>query len=166
MSRLLSDVWWFKFYLNQALAPLNDLIAAKELDTTDYVDSLFNEGVRNGTQYWMPFARSTPLFYYNKDAFTEVGLDEPPETWDEFAEVAPQLVKKDGDTVTRSAFAHPTGASYIAWLFQGVDLGTSAAPTPTPISTSASTSRRSVAAGEFYRKSVAGRLGHYHTTRT
>ena len=37
-------------------------------------------------------------------------------------EVAPELVKKDGDTVTRSAFAHPNGASYIAWLFQGGDL--------------------------------------------
>ena len=26
----------------------------------------------------------------------------------------------DGDTITRSAFAHPNGASYIAWLFQPV----------------------------------------------
>ena len=43
-----------------------------------------------------------------------------PEIWSELVEVAPELVQKDGDTVTRSAFAHPTGASYIAWLFQGV----------------------------------------------
>ena len=64
--------------MNKALAPLNDFIAAQELDTSDYVDSLLNEGVRNDTQYWIPFARSTPLFYYNKDAFKEVGLDEPP----------------------------------------------------------------------------------------
>ena len=106
----LSDVWWFKFYINQVLAPLNDFIAANEVDTSDYVDSLWNEGVRNDQQYWIPFARSTPLFYYNKDAFKEIGLDEPPAKWSEFAEIAPQLVKKDGDTVTRSAFAHATGA--------------------------------------------------------
>ena len=69
---LLSDVWWFKFYLNSALAPLNDLIAANSVDTSDYVDSLYNEGVRDGVSYWMPFARSTPLFYYNKRALRRV----------------------------------------------------------------------------------------------
>ena len=68
----------------------------------------------------MPFARSTPLFYYNKDGFKDAGLTDAPKTWDEFVAVAPQLVKKDGDTVTRSAFAHPSSGSYIAWLFQGV----------------------------------------------
>ena len=117
---LLSDVWWFKFYLNQALAPLNDFMSANNVDPADYVDSLINEGNRDGIQYWMPFARSTPLFYYNKAAFQEVGLSEAPKTWDEFIAVAPNLVKKDGDTVTRSAFAHPSSGSYIAWLFQGV----------------------------------------------
>src|SRR5687768_5958632 len=73
---LLSDVWWFRFYLTNALAQLNDLIAANEIDTTDYVESLYNEGVRNGVSYWLPMARSTPLFHYNVDAFSEVGLEE------------------------------------------------------------------------------------------
>ena len=47
---LLSDVWWFKFYLNNTLAPLSDFIAANGIDTSDYVDSLFNEGVRDGVR--------------------------------------------------------------------------------------------------------------------
>lgn len=68
----------------------------------------------------MPFARSTPLFYYNKDMFAEIGVTEAPKTWDEFIGYAPQLVKKDGDTLTQAAFAHPSSGSYIAWLFQGV----------------------------------------------
>jgi sn-glycerol 3-phosphate transport system substrate-binding protein len=50
----------------------------------------------------------------------EVGLSEAPKTWDEFVAVAPDLVQKEGDTVTRSAFAHRSSASYIAWVFQGV----------------------------------------------
>jgi sn-glycerol 3-phosphate transport system substrate-binding protein len=149
----LSDVWWFKFYVNQVLAPLNDFIAAQELDTSDYVDSLWNEGVRNDTQYWIPFARSTPLFYYNKDAFKEIGLDEPPAKWSEFAEIAPQLVKKDGDTVTRSAFAHATGAGYVAWIFQGVDWAFGGSYSD-PDFTIRINEPKSVAAGEFYRKSV------------
>lgn len=149
----LSDVWWFKFYINQVLAPLNDFIAANEVDTSDYVDSLWNEGVRNDTQYWIPFARSTPLFYYNKDAFKEIGLDGPPAKWSEFAEIAPQLVKKDGDTVTRSAFAHANGGSYIAWLFQGVDWAFGGNYSD-PDFTIRINEPKSVAAGEFYRKSV------------
>lgn len=41
---LLSDVWWFKFYLSDVLAPLNDLMSAAGVDPADYVDSLINEG--------------------------------------------------------------------------------------------------------------------------
>jgi sn-glycerol 3-phosphate transport system substrate-binding protein len=43
---LLSDVWWFKFYLNRTLVPLDDLMKAQKIDPKDYVDSLFTEGVR------------------------------------------------------------------------------------------------------------------------
>ncbi|MGI9254326.1 MAG: ABC transporter substrate-binding protein [Thermomicrobiales bacterium] len=149
----LSDVWWFKFYINQMLAPLNDFITAEKVDTSDYVDSLFNEGVRNGVSYWMPFARSTPLFYYNVDAFKEIGIEAPPKTWSEFAEIAPQLVKKDGDTVTRSAFAHANGGSYIAWLFQGVDWAFGGQYSD-PDFNILINQPKSVAAGEFVRKGV------------
>ena len=118
---LLSDVWWFKFYVSENLVPLDDLLAAQDVDLTDYQDSLINEGFRNGTHYWIPFARSTPLFYYNKEQWAEAGLpDRGPETWMEFMEWAPKLVKMDGDQMSVSAFSHPNGASYIAWLFQGV----------------------------------------------
>jgi sn-glycerol 3-phosphate transport system substrate-binding protein len=149
----LSDVWWFKFYVNQVLAPLNDFIKSNELDTSDYVDSLWNEGVRNDVQYWIPFARSTPLFYYNKDAFKEIGLDGPPDKWSEFAEIAPKLVKKDGDTVTQWAFTHATGAGYVAWIFQGVDWAFGGSYSD-PDFTIHINEPKSVAAGEFYRKSV------------
>src|SRR5215207_679653 len=117
---LLSDVWWFKFYLNGALAPLTDLFAANSIDTTDYVDSLFNEGVRDGVSYWVPMARSTPLFYFNRELFDSVGLPDGPAKWDDLVAVAPELVTMDGDTMTRSAFAHQRGASYAAWIFQAI----------------------------------------------
>src|SRR5680860_859661 len=100
MSPLLSDVWWFRFYLNNLLAPLDDLLAANEVDTADYVDSLLNEGNRNGVQYWMPMARSTPLFYYAVEAFAEVGLTDAPANWSELEAVAQDLVRRDGDVLT------------------------------------------------------------------
>jgi sn-glycerol 3-phosphate transport system substrate-binding protein len=151
---LLSDVWWFRFYLANALAPLNDLLAANEVDTADYVESLYTEGVRDGVSYWLPMARSTPLFYYNADAFAEVGLEEAPEFWSELVEVAPELVTRDGDTVTRSAFAHPNSASYIAWLFQGV-IWQHEGLYSDPDFTIRINEPNGVAAGEFYRSSVA-----------
>ncbi|MHB0875877.1 MAG: ABC transporter substrate-binding protein [Anaerolineae bacterium] len=118
---ILSDVWWFKFYINRALLPLDDLLTAQGTDLSDYQDSLINEGLRQGKHYWIPFARSTPLLYYNQDLWAEAGLPERgPDTWAEFSEWAPKLVKKEGDEMKVSAFAHPDGASYIAWLFQAV----------------------------------------------
>jgi sn-glycerol 3-phosphate transport system substrate-binding protein len=150
---VLSDVWWFRFYLANALAPLNDLIAANEVDTADYVESLYNEGVRDGVSYWLPMARSTPLFYYNADAFAEVGLEEAPEFWSQLVEVAPELVKKDGDTITRAAFSHPTGASYIAWLFQAVIWQHEGAYSD-PDFTIRINEPNGVRAGEFYRSST------------
>jgi sn-glycerol 3-phosphate transport system substrate-binding protein len=118
---LLSDVWWFGFYTAGALAELDGLAQQAGVDFADYEPVLLNEGKRKDKQFWIPFARSTPLFYYNKDLFAAAGLpDRAPETWAEFAEWAPKLVKKDGDTLSQAAFLHPNGASYIAWLFQGV----------------------------------------------
>lgn len=118
---LLSDVWWFGFYVAEAIAELDTLAQQAGVDFGDYEPVLLNEGRRNNKQFWIPFARSTPLFYYNKDLWAAAQLpDRAPETWAEFGEWAPKLVKKEGDTLAQAAFLHPNGASYIAWLFQGV----------------------------------------------
>ncbi len=151
---LLSDVWWFKFYLNQVLLPLDDLAAIENIDFTDYQDSLINEGLRMEKHWWIPFARSTPLFYYNKEKWAAAGLpDRGPETWDEFMEWAPTLVETEGDETKVSAFAHPDGASYIAWLFQGVawQFGGSYSD---PDFTMRMTEENTIAAGQFYKDSV------------
>lgn len=151
---LLSDVWWFKFYLNQAILPLDDLLAAENVDLTDYQDSLINEGMRQGNHYWVPFARSTPLFYYNQEKWAEAGLpDRGPETWQEFVEWAPKLVKMEGDTMNVAAFAHPDGASYIAWLFQPVawQFGGKFSD---PDFTMHLTDENTLRAGQFYKDSV------------
>ena len=112
---ILSEIWWFKFFAANALAPLNDLMTSSGFEKDDYVDSLINEGFRNDTQWWIPFARSTPIFYYNKAVFAEAGLTAAPKTWDEFVAAAPGMV-----TDTRSAFAHQPASGYLAWPFQGV----------------------------------------------
>jgi len=88
-----------------AAQPLDDFVAAeggrKFLDRF-WPSMLFNT-VHNARTYGIPFQRSTPVMYYNKEAFHEVGLDpeKPPVTWDELASYAQKLTKREGDRVVR-----------------------------------------------------------------
>ena len=53
-----------------------------------------------GKNYGVPVNFATMMMYYNKDLFTQAGLDpeKPPATWDEFAAMVPKLtVDKNGD---------------------------------------------------------------------
>ena len=147
-------MWWFKFYIAKALQPPDELLASEHVDTTDYVDVLLNEGVRQGHTYWVPFARSTPLFYYNKDLWAAAGLpDRGPDTWDEMMEWAPKLVKKEGSEIKQAGFGHPSAASYIAWNFQGVAWQFEGAYSK-PDFTMTMTDANTVEAGTFYGDTV------------
>ncbi len=48
----------------------------------------------DGKMISMPFNSSTPVLYYNKDAFKKAGLDpaKPPKTWPEVAEYAKKII--------------------------------------------------------------------------
>ncbi len=108
----LSDVWWFSFYLRQALADLTPYVDTPD----DYVQSLYVEYTRNVGQWAVPFARSTPLFYYNTDAFEAAGVDPAVlDTWSDFAEAAPSLVQGD----VKYSFGFGNAASYGAWTMHG-----------------------------------------------
>ena len=77
-----------------ATVPIADLMAqhAGGFDISDYI-----AGVRyfyadsDGKMIGMPFNSSTPLLYYNKDAFAKAGIANPPATWEELEEIAPKL---------------------------------------------------------------------------
>lgn len=111
---VLSDVWWFRFYLSQALMDLTEMVQEPE----DYVESLFVEYQRNGGQYAVPFARSTPLLYFNQDAVEAAGLDESVfETWSSTVEAAPDLLA--ANSAMSAAFGFGNAASYGAWVLHG-----------------------------------------------
>lgn len=111
---VLSDVWWFRFYLSQALLDLTGLAEEPE----DYVESLYADYQRNNGQYGIPFARSTPLLYFNRDVVEAAGLDETAfETWSGLVEVAPDLLAA-GEGMN-AAFGFGNAASYGAWVLHG-----------------------------------------------
>ncbi len=68
----------------------------------------------------MPFNSSTILLYYNKSAFDEVGIAEPPRTLDELTAAAVKLKQTDSKgKVTRYGFANvPTTYELMCWLGQ------------------------------------------------
>jgi len=75
-----------------------------------------------GQTYGIPFQRSTPVLYWNKDAFKEAGLDPetPPATWEEMIEFSSKLVKKDASgNVERWGVRIPS-SGFPYWLFQGL----------------------------------------------
>src|SRR5579864_603204 len=154
---LLSDVWWFKFYLSKSLAPLDDLMKAANINPSDYVDVLLKETVRAGKQVVLPFARSTPIFYYNKDAWAKAGLpDRGPNTWDEFLnDFAPKL-KGQAPVV----HAQGGSTSYAAWVFQGVDWAYGGAYSD-PDFTIRIQEPNSVKAGEMWRSMITAGLGQF-----
>jgi len=88
-----------------ATIPLTEFIEEEEEDFLDpYYDAFLANGNLYGEQWTMPFQRSTPVFYYNKDHFAEKseeleaeGLDpnRAPETWDELVEYAEVLTTED-----------------------------------------------------------------------
>lgn len=147
---VLSDVWWFKFYLAGALKPLDDLFTANNTPIDDYVDALVSDYLAQGQHWALPFARSTPLFYYNKDMFTAAGISEAPKTWDEFVGYAPQLVDKDKSVV---AYSHGSAASYLAWIFQPVIWQWGGEYSDADFNIKIN-SEAGVAAGTFYQKSI------------
>ncbi|MEZ2390759.1 ABC transporter substrate-binding protein [bacterium RCC_150] len=113
---VLSDVWWFRYFSNGNIIPLDGLVKQLEIKVQDFQKSLVNDYQYDGKQWALPYGRSTPLFYYNKDHFKAAGLpDRAPTTWDEFAGWAPKLKASSG---AQYAYMHPALAGYAGWTLQ------------------------------------------------
>ncbi|MBO1754083.1 ABC transporter substrate-binding protein [Allobranchiibius sp. CTAmp26] len=115
---VVSDVTWFNFALNKRLADVAALLAANGLSSSDYVDSLYADYNFQGSEHYaLPYSRSTPLFYYNKDVWKKAGLpDRGPKDWDEFTSWCPALQKALGSG--KAPIILDDGSDYLDWTFQ------------------------------------------------
>jgi sn-glycerol 3-phosphate transport system substrate-binding protein len=112
-----SDVWWFRYFINDSIIPLDGLLSTLKVNTGDYVQGLYKDYAYNGKQWAVPYARSTPLFYYNKAMWAAAGLeDRAPKTWSEFAEWAPKL--KAANPTAQVAHMYPAASDYDSWTLQ------------------------------------------------
>ena len=81
----------------QAIVPVHDVMARAGVafDEKAFVPTVasYYSDAKTGHLVSMPFNSSTPVLYYNKDAFRKAGLaaERPPKTWDEVAADAAKL---------------------------------------------------------------------------
>lgn len=97
-----------------------------EADQQDWIDGFYPSFMRNsqtGGQTWgIPFQRSTPVLYWNKEAFAAAGLDPetPPASWEEMVEFGKALtLRDDSGEVTQWGVRIPS-SGFPSWLFTGL----------------------------------------------
>lgn len=94
-----------------ALEPLQPYLDAAEDDLVGRIRPFALEASRYlGESYVLPFNVSTPVFYYNRDAFRAAGLDPdaPPTNWDDWLAAAKALtIRDDAGTVTQWGMTTP-----------------------------------------------------------
>ena len=79
------EMQWLQYYFSGAFASLDDYFD-DEWNLDVYLEPFSEEGKAAGSTYLVPFARSTPIFYYNKEQYRQAGLpEEGPSTWDDLA---------------------------------------------------------------------------------
>ncbi|PWH06770.1 ABC transporter substrate-binding protein [Brachybacterium endophyticum] len=117
------EMQWLQFYFAGALARLDDYFD-DEWNLDVYIENYVAESVAAGHTYVVPFARSTPLFYFNRDQYRKAGLPEDgPKTWDDLAEFAPELAKIEVSGKPLKTVAFGSADSWYAqadiWAFGG-----------------------------------------------
>jgi sn-glycerol 3-phosphate transport system substrate-binding protein len=114
------------FIDNGYLVPVQSFIDQMDNGGKDYVDDFFPAFMKNSVdetgQVWaIPFQRSTPVLYYNKDLFTAAGLDpdKAPANREELVADAKALTLPNGE---RWGLEIPSdGFPY--WVFQSFAIG-------------------------------------------
>lgn len=106
-TRLIGDVAPDVFYLDVFEAPLLmkysvleplDKYITPDFNLADFEPALLNAFKYNGKLYGLPKDFSTLALIYNKKAFANAGIAQPPQTWEELVNDAKKLtVDKNGD---------------------------------------------------------------------
>lgn len=118
---VLSDATWFPAYLNGSIIALDTLFEAADISTDGYWPALYEDYLYEGYHFAVPYARSTPLFFYNKEHYAAAGLeDKAPETWEEFREVSQTLADAN---LGAAPFGYPPEANYPAWSMSNLVWG-------------------------------------------
>ena len=104
-----------------AVLPLDEYIKKIEKGYWEDFYAPFRENaVIGGKIYGIPFQRSTPVFYWNKEIFKAAGLppDKPPQTWDELKDYAVKLTVRDPKAGDVKQWGVTISGGWNDWLFE------------------------------------------------
>ena len=106
------------------IVPFDDYVTPQEAENWigGFYPAFMLNGQAEGKTWGIPFQRSTPVMYWNKEAFAAAGLDpeHAPANWDELVTMSQALTQRDENgNVTRWGLRIPS-AGFPYWLFQGL----------------------------------------------
>lgn len=103
------ESWIDQFYQAGYLCPLEEFV---EQDSSfcleDFFPVFIEDNTYDGKLVTLPFNKSVPVFYYNRDVIEEYGFRSFPENWDEFRKLCDTL---------RSSGMWPTSWPIDVWYF-------------------------------------------------
>jgi sn-glycerol 3-phosphate transport system substrate-binding protein len=117
----------FTFIDEDLIVAWDDYVTAAEQETWigGFYPSFMKNSQTEGKTWGIPFQRSTPVLYWNKEAFAAAGLDPnaAPQSWDEMVEMAKALTVKDASgNVSRYGIYIPS-SGFPSWLWTGIVAG-------------------------------------------
>jgi multiple sugar transport system substrate-binding protein len=85
---------WYSKHKNK-LAPMPEEIMTVKEYKDRFVDVVYEDFVVEDKVYGFPLYTDTLALFYNKDAFNDAGIANPPATWQEVQQIVPRLTKID-----------------------------------------------------------------------
>lgn len=82
------------------IIPLDEFVEDNQEYIDDFYEAFLENSTLDGHLWGIPFQRSTPLVYYNKEIFEEEGFDSPPTNWDELLKYSQELTTEDRHGLT------------------------------------------------------------------
>jgi len=98
----LGNTWVTEFQAMNALAPLDSFVTLSNVvQKKNYFNGIWETNVIEGKLYGIPWYVDTRALFYRTDLLQEAAYSRPPDTWEEFSQIAKALTKdKDGDGKT------------------------------------------------------------------
>ncbi|WP_285104446.1 ABC transporter substrate-binding protein [Promicromonospora sp. MEB111] len=100
-----------------ALAPLDEYIAADGVDTAQFYEQAMGELVVEGETYGLPLLVDNRSLFYNTELLADAGV-EPPTDWDSLRSAAEAVTERAGGKLSVAGFALDDPGLFNIWLRQ------------------------------------------------
>ena len=102
-----------------ALVNLEGYIAGSDVVARDdYVEGFRNTALFEDNMYGLPFDGETTGLFYRTDLFAQAGIEDPPQTWQEFEQTAAALTEPSQNQYGVAMFSTEAAYYFYPWLWQ------------------------------------------------